>query len=130
MLRAGFRGLILPLWAMWLSLAATERPMSVACQMVGTGGVASARHSMAAGSWMQHGTHQAPGRTTAPNCCGCLGDCGTAPMATVPAAGVLAVRSTPTVRRVAEMIVTSAPHVRTDLALPYPNGPPLSALIA
>ena len=131
MLRTCFRALVLPLWAVWLSLAAIERPMSVACQMAGAGATAPATPAMSGAAGMQHRTHHAPTTAAVTNCCGCLGDCGTAPMTTIPGGGtVVAVCSTPLLRRVAEPLQQLPPVTGTDLALPYPNAPPISALIS
>ena len=131
MLHTRLRYLILPLWAAWLTLAATERPTSVACQIAaGAAKVAATSHAMPGSAGMHHGAHQSPGRDAPPNCCGCLGDCGTASVATIPSGGIVAVRFTPIVSCAAETIDGLVPAIRPDLVLPYPNAPPLSPLIA
>ncbi len=63
-------------------------------------------------------------------CCGCLGDCGTATPLALPAANTsVAVQYATPVARVPRLNDEIAPVVQADVVLPYPNAPPLSALI-
>ena len=129
--RAWIRRLTLPLWAVWLALAVTERPLSLDCPM--RAGAASGIASVAPMPPMPGMTTSAKAPTNRPvnaNCCGCLGDCGTAPAVLLPAGGdLIAVRFTTPIHRFAALTGQATPVVRADRLLPYPNAPPLSALI-
>ena len=125
--RIWFKRLTLPLWAVWLMLAVTERPLSFDCWMHET---ATPRPASAAHSAMHHHTHQGTSEKAGANCCGCLGDCGTAPAAILPSGGeVVAFALGAIAHHAPAYAKTLGPVTRTDLALPYPNAPPLAALI-
>ena len=131
MRRPWIRRLTLPLWAAWLGLAVTERPLSFDCPMRAPAGEsADGATPMAPMAGMHHTAQPKTDLPANVNCCGCLSDCGTAPGVPLPMAGaLLAIQYSIPSRRFAELTDQVAPVVRSDLARPYPNAPPLSALI-
>jgi hypothetical protein len=122
------RRLTLPLWAVWLALAVTERPLTFDCPMHSPAAMGGG--TMAGMSGMAHESRPGHDAPVDARCCGCLGDCSAAAAVVLPASGhVVAIQFATPVCCVTEPAADPAPVSRVDLSLPFPNGPPLSALI-